>query len=158
MRVICASGKLTHPHDMKRHPEYVYIVPCYYDTLASPIALFNHKITTIHPLDQPRIMTGIIQNPNQHPPNMSPCFPYFALGVLIGILIAALCCAIYGCGIVHARDRRPGLGRTPSESSSGYYADDESESIDSDASLTQRVLIEPDYAVTTPVRWSDAGH
>ena len=158
MRMIGASGKLTHPDDVEGKPEYVYIAPCYYATLASPIASFSHKSTTIHSLDRPRIMTGIIQNPNQHPPNMPPCFPYFALGVIVGILIAALCCAIYSCGVVLARDRRPGFGRTPSGNSSGYYADDESESIGSDASLTQHVSIEPDYTATTPVRWSDAGH
>jgi len=156
--MIGASGKLTHPDDVESKPEYIYIAPCYYATLASPIALSSHKTTTIHPLKQPQVMTGIIQNPNQHPPNMPPCFPYFALGVLVGILIAALCCAMYGCGVVLARDRRPGLRRTPSESSSGYYADDESEPIGSDASLTQRVLIDPDYTATTPSRWSDAGH
>ena len=158
MRVLCASGKLTHPRDVKDKPEYVYIIPCYHATLASPIALFSHRTTTIHSPNRPRIMTGIIQNPNQRPPNMPPCFPYFALGVLVGILIAALCCAIYGCGIVLARDRRPGLRRTPSEGSSAYYADDESESIGSDASLTQHVLSEPDYTAMTSVRWSDAGH
>ena len=156
--MIGASGKLTHPDDVEGKPEYVYIAPCYYATLASPIALVTHKTTPIHSPDQPRIMTGIIQNPNQHPPSIPPCFPYFALGVLVGILIAALCCAIYGCGVALARDRRPGLMRARSESSSGYYADDESESISSDASLTQHVSIEPDYTATTPVRWSDAGH
>ena len=158
MRVTCVSGKLTHPHDVWDKPKYIYIAPCYYATLASPIALFSHKITTIHSLNRPRIMTGIIQTPNQHPPNMPPCFPYFALGVLVGILIAALCCAIYGCGIVLARDRRPGLMSPPSEGSSAYYVDDESESVGSDASLKQHVLIDPDYTATTPVRWSDAGH
>jgi len=158
VRVTCVSGKLTHPHDMKGKPKRVYIVPCYYATLASPIALFSHKTTTIHPLARPQIMTSIIQNPNLHPPNMPLCFPYFALGIPIGILIAALCCAIYGCGIVLARDRRPGLMSPPSEGSSAYYADDESESVGSDASLKQHVLIDPDYTATTPVRWSDAGH